>query len=55
MSRSNRGEKGPGYEYWSARPFNLGGGYYSRKGNKATKRRTHKAERRQPIEELHED
>ena len=26
MSRTNRGSKPSGYEYWSARPLNKGGG-----------------------------
>lgn len=45
MSRTKKGSKGPGYEYWSARPFNKGGGLLSPKGGKHTKKRTHKAER----------
>lgn len=48
MSRTKRGSKGAGFEYWSARPGNVGGGAYSpRGGNKINKRRMHKAERRQ--------
>jgi len=42
MSRSKRGAKGPGYEYWTARPGNKQGG----QPGKATKKATHKAERR---------
>jgi hypothetical protein len=47
MSRSTSGSKGSGYEYWSARPFNRGGGTLSPHGGKHTKKRTHKAERAQ--------
>jgi len=47
MSRTARGSKAGGYEYWSARPFNRCGGIISPKGGKHTKRRTHKAERKQ--------
>ncbi len=42
MSRSRKGKKAPGFEYWSARPGNANGGI----PGKFTKRRTHKAERR---------
>ena len=42
MSRTVKGKKGPGYEYWSRRPFNKCGGT----PGKVTKHRTHKAERR---------
>jgi hypothetical protein len=45
MSRSIRGSKGPGFEYWTARPFNRCGGTLSPNGGKHTKKRTHKAER----------
>ena len=45
MSRTVKGSKAPGYEYWSARPFNKSGGTLSRNGGKHTKKRTHKAER----------
>lgn len=40
MSRTNKGGKGWGYEYWSRRP-----GKHGELG-KVAKRRTHKAERR---------
>jgi hypothetical protein len=50
MSRTNKGQKAPGYEYWTARPFNRCGGVMSPHGGKHTKKRTHKAERRFPIE-----
>lgn len=43
MSRSRKQAKAPGYEYWSARPFNKCGGVVG----KFTKRRTHKAERQE--------
>jgi len=46
MSRTVKGSKGPGYEYWSKRPFNRCDGIISPKGGKHTKKRTHKAERR---------
>lgn len=42
MSRTVRGGKASGYEYWSRRPFNKHGGVVG----PYTKRRTHKAERR---------
>ena len=42
MSRSKRGSKPPGFEYWTARPGNKCGGYPL---GKFTKRQTHKAER----------
>lgn len=42
MSRSRKGSKGPGYEYWTARPGNKQGGI----PGKHTKKQTHKAERR---------
>jgi hypothetical protein len=45
MSRSIRGSKGSGFEYWSARPFNKHGGTLSPNGGKFHKKRTHKAER----------
>lgn len=45
MSRSVRGSKPAGYEYWTARPFNKAGGCISPNGGKFTKKRTHKAER----------
>ena len=45
MSRSVRGGKGSGFEYWTARPFNKHGGTLSPNGGKYHKKRTHKAER----------
>lgn len=45
MSRSIKGSKGPGYEYWGKRP---GKGAYGGDGGSAFgKRLTHKAERQQ--------
>jgi len=41
MSRTRKGRKAPGFEYWTARPFNKFGGIPGTK----TKHRTHKAER----------
>lgn len=41
MSKTRRGSKGPGYEYWSGRPFHMD------PPGKFSKRRTHKAERQQ--------
>lgn len=49
MSRTRKGSKSPGQEYWSRRPFNKGGGACSTSphvGNTEGKRRTLKAERR---------
>lgn len=42
MSRSKKGGKAPGYEYWTARPGNHCGGLVG----KFTKVTTHRAERR---------
>lgn len=39
MSRTKKGSKAPGYDYWSKRPFS-GSGY-----GKSVKKWTHKAER----------
>lgn len=44
MSRTRRGEKSPGFEYWSKRPGNKHGAGGL---GKDQKRRTHKAERQQ--------
>lgn len=41
MSRTKKGGKAPGYEYWSRRPFNRCGQY----PGPASKKRTHKTER----------
>ena len=43
MSRTIRGSKGPGYDYWSRRYRNAGGTNCPSKG---VKRRTNRAERR---------
>lgn len=43
MSRTSRGSKGSGYEYWTARPGNKAGGV----PGKLTKKTTHKSERQQ--------
>ena len=51
MSRTIKGGKGAGYEFWSARPFNSGGGG---KGRYA-KRRTHRAERAQGKDQCRKD
>jgi hypothetical protein len=45
MSRTRKGSKGPGYEYWGKRPGTLKGWCYS-PGKKA-KKLTHRAERRE--------
>jgi hypothetical protein len=45
VSRSVAGGKGPGYEYWTARPFNRAGHGPGTNGGKYHKQRTHKAER----------
>lgn len=42
MSRTNKGKKAPGYEYWTNRPGNKHGGV----PGKFTKRLTRRAERR---------
>ena len=47
MSRTVKGGKGPGFEYWTARPGNKNGGTLSPRGGKHAKRATHKAERQQ--------
>jgi hypothetical protein len=51
MSRTIKGGKGSGYEYWSARPFNKNGGCLGA----FTKKRTHKAERVQGKKECKDD
>jgi len=50
MSRTNKGSKGPGYDYWTARPYNDS---KCNSPSKFAKRRTHKAERQlnKPTEE----
>ena len=41
MSRTRRGSKGPGYDFWSRRPHS-GAGY-----GREVKKRTHRTERRE--------
>ena len=43
MSRTRKGKKAPGYEYWSRRPFNRCG----QSPGPFSKHRTHKAERKE--------
>ena len=45
--RTCKEPKGPGFEYWTARPFNAAGGTLSPRGGKHHKKRTHKAERQE--------
>lgn len=52
MSRTYKGSKAAGYEYWSKRPYNKYGGTLSPNGGKYHKKRTHKAERRQGRNDL---
>lgn len=47
MSKTTKGGKGPGFEYWSARPGNRAGGIPGR----ITKTNTHRTERRQGKDE----
>lgn len=42
MSRSKKGSKGPGYEYWSKRPI---ANQHGAVPGKETKKRTHRLER----------
>lgn len=51
MSRTIKGSKPVGYDYWTARPCNKGGGCVG----KYTKIRTHRAERRQGKEQSKSD
>lgn len=50
MSRTHKGSKSGGYEYWSRRPFNRSGAL---PGAEA-KKRTHKAERKQAEAQIEE-
>lgn len=50
MSRTQKGSKAPGYEYWGKRP---GSGYFA--PGKYAKRVTHKAERQQGKKDSHHD
>lgn len=52
MSRTKKGAKGSGYEYWTARPGNESGGYPL---GKETKKRTHKAERKENRKEANRE
>ncbi len=51
MSRTNKGSKGAGYEYWGRRPGNKQGGM----PGPITKRKTHRAERRQGKKQTESD
>ena len=51
MSRTQRGNKGPGYEYWSRRPLARKFGCPPGRG---VKRETHKLERLEAKEEIRE-
>ena len=56
MSRTIRGNKGPGFDYGQARPTNKNyGSLYKRDGNKLVKRLTHKIERRQAEDSLRKE
>jgi hypothetical protein len=57
MSRSRKGKsgKGPGYEYWSARPGNRGGGAHGKYSGRITKTRTHRDERREGKQQAREN
>ena len=48
MSRTKKGSKAPGYDYWTARPGNKGGGI----PGADTKKQTHRTERRIADREL---
>lgn len=50
MSRSIKGKKGSGYEYWSRRPLKLKFG----DPGKLAKKLTHRAERREGKEQVKE-
>lgn len=45
MSRTKRGSKPPGYEYWSRRPGNKHGGVAGKIGKVITKKRERAAEK----------
>lgn len=51
MSRSQRGEKPVGHEYWGRRPKNKNG----QAPGAEVKKRTHKTERRQAKKELSDE
>ena len=49
MSRTKSGSKGPGFEYWTARPGNKHGAFPGKTSKKATNR----AERQQGKSDIH--
>ena len=49
MSRTTKGKKGPGFDYWSRRPGNESG---CNSPGEGVKRRTHKLERIQAKREI---
>lgn len=49
MSKTKKGSKGPGFEYWSKRP------YAGESPGKKTKKRTHKKERLDNKKELKQE
>jgi hypothetical protein len=51
MNRTQRGGKAPGHEFWSRRPFNRCGQLVG----KFAKKRTHKAERVQAVQDVEEE
>lgn len=51
MSRTKKGKKAPGYEYWTARPGNRHGGT----PGPAKKKHTHRTERQMAGDELRKD
>ena len=53
MSRTKKGKKSPGHEYWTPRPMNYSGGAVGKK----TKVMTHRIERRtrKKLSDDHED
>lgn len=51
MSRTKRGGKPQGFDFWTARPFNVGGGSFG----KFAKKRTHRAERAEGKKESRDD
>jgi len=46
MSRTKKGSKGPGYDYWSKRPVKGGSSTMSAGYGPEIKRQTHRTERR---------
>lgn len=51
MSRSKKGSKGPGYEYWSRRPGNFDGP----KPGRESKKVTHRLERAEKKRTVHRE